>query len=80
MEYREVSIYQLQNGRFVVARFNKRTKTYFAPLNAAEEIETGRSANIAHNLEALGVHSFSCKKSAKRWIAKNGFVFVENII
>jgi hypothetical protein len=62
-----MKIYQLENGRYVVAEYNEKNGQYTAPMNERERKVTGCHTYFAGNLEGLGVHSYSTKLAAKRW-------------
>ena len=68
-----MKIYQLQNGRYIVARYDDQNGQYYAPMDDREKKLTGCCTYFAGSIEALGVHSYSTRSAAKRWAVKQGF-------
>lgn len=60
--------YQLKNSRWIVAEYDEKSGQYTAPMNERECKLTGCFAYCSGSLEGLGVHSYSSKAGATRWI------------
>ena len=68
-----MKIYKLENGRYIVARYDENKGSYYAPMNSEEKKLTGCHTYTARGIEGLGVHSYSTKSAAKRWAVSQGY-------
>ena len=69
----KMGIYRLNNGRYIVARYDDRNGAYYAPMNKEEKRLTGCHTYTARWIEGLGVHSYSTRSAAKRWAVGQGY-------
>ncbi len=63
-----MEIYQLKNGRFIIAELNEKNGQYYAPMTEKLSKQTGCNAYISGNIETLGSKSYKTKQSAKKFL------------